>query len=71
MNRKKVKGLRRKEDVNFDILNESPCLKCPKYVESNICQHVEHCPKIEEYQETAAVHFSLFKDTDIQSILEF
>jgi hypothetical protein len=64
-------GLRRKEDANFDILNESPCLKCPSYIEKSICQHVEHCPKIEEYQETAAVHFSLFKDTDIESILKF
>ncbi len=65
-------GLRRSEEVSekFDILKESPCLKCIQYREKEGCQHAEHCPRIEEYQETAAAHFSLFKDTDIHSILK-
>ncbi len=65
-------ALRRNEEVSkkFDILKKSPCLNCPQYTEKEICRHVEYCPKIEEYQETAAAHFSLFKDTDIHSILK-
>ncbi|MFH1672790.1 MAG: hypothetical protein ABIF87_05130 [Pseudomonadota bacterium] len=72
MNRKKVTVLRRDEAVSkkFDILKKSPCLNCPQYTEKKICQHVEYCPKIEEYQEIAAAHFSLFKDVDIHSILK-
>lgn len=69
--RKSVRPVRRtKDEPNLDILKESPCIRCDLYIESTICPYVRGCGRIDEFQEVAAVHCTLYKDHDVFSILK-
>lgn len=69
--RKISRPLRRNRDEpNLDILKESPCLGCQLYVENTACLYVNACSKIDEFQQVAAVHCTLYKDHDVFSILK-
>ncbi|MFH1077623.1 MAG: hypothetical protein V1753_12490 [Pseudomonadota bacterium] len=64
-NAKKVISIGQREAIvcNFDVLKESPCRRCSSRKTYGACEHIENCPKIEQYQEMAAGNFSLFKDS--------
>jgi len=71
MGRKNVRPVRRnREQPNLDILKQSPCRQCERYVENTICSYVNGCSKIDEFQRVAAVHCTLYKDQDVFSILK-
>ena len=69
--RKSVRPVSRSRDEpNLDILNRSPCLRCELYVENTMCPYVTGCSKIDEFQQVAAVHCTLYKDHNVFSILK-
>lgn len=57
-------------EPNLDILKRSPCLECQLHIEDTMCDHVDACSKIDEFQRVAAVHCTLYKDHDVFSILK-
>ncbi|MDY6953995.1 MAG: hypothetical protein SWE60_21025 [Thermodesulfobacteriota bacterium] len=59
---------RKEVELNLDILNESPCVRCELFVENKSCPHRKGCSKIEEFQGVAASHRTLSKFQDIWSI---
>ena len=69
--RKSIKPVRRnRAEPNLDVLKKSPCLKCELYVADTACPYVKGCSKIDEFQQVAAVHCTLYKDHDVFSILK-
>ena len=69
--RKIIKPVKRnRAEPNLDVLKKSPCLECELYVADTACPYVKGCGKIDEFQQVAAVHCTLFKDHDVFSILK-
>ena len=68
---KSIKPVKRnRAEPNLDVLKKSPCLECELYVKDTVCPYVKGCSKIDEFQQVAAVHCTLFKDHDVFSILK-
>ncbi|MBW1741549.1 MAG: hypothetical protein JRJ42_10530 [Deltaproteobacteria bacterium] len=67
---KPVRLRRHGDEPNLDILKESPCLRCELFVQSKVCPHVVGCSKIDQFQQVAAGHCTLYKDHDVFSILK-
>ena len=69
--RKSIKPVKRnRAEPNIDVLKKSPCLECKLYVADTPCPYVKGCDKIDEFQQVAAVHCTLYKDHDVFSILK-
>jgi len=67
--RKRAKPATRQEvELNLDLLQESPCLRCELFVEDKSCPHRKGCGKLDEFQRVAASHRTLSKFQDIWSI---
>ena len=61
---------RNRAEPNLDVLKKSPCIECELYVADTACPYVKGCSKIDEFQQVAAVHCTLYKDHDVFSILK-
>jgi len=59
---------RRQAELNLDSLKQSPCLRCELFVKDTVCPYVKGCSKIDEFQQLAAVHCTLYKPQDVFSI---
>ena len=59
---------RRRAEPNLESLKESPCLRCELFVRDTECPYVKGCSKIDEFQQLAAVHCTLYKPQDVFSV---
>jgi hypothetical protein len=68
-NRKVLRPAKRQRpELNLDSLKESPCLRCGLFVRDTVCPYVKGCSKIDEFQQLAAVHCTLYKPRDVFSV---
>ncbi|MBW2265487.1 MAG: hypothetical protein JRD47_03280 [Deltaproteobacteria bacterium] len=55
-------------EPDLSILNKSPCLCCDLFARGKICPYAGECSKLDEFQQMAAAHRTLYKPLDIRSM---
>ena len=56
------------EELDTEILKESPCLHCELFTSGSMCPYFHGCSKIDAFQRVASAHCTLYKPQDIRSL---